>query len=189
MKANLALALSLLTLSNCPSYAIVILKDDPNAAQSTQETTQQKTQDGQILGIIQAIDQFEIAAANLALLQNVSKPVHDLAEYLTKHHTENLQEISQLTKATGFKVLSSTQQSSLQKQGGEQLAQLKTLKDKAFETAYVNDMVTGHQDALKLIDTSLLKQATNPKVQAFLMATRAAVAHHLQLALKVQASE
>jgi len=141
---------------------------------------------GQIVAILVAVDQSEIAAAEVALPHLVTPAVIAFAEYLKKHHTENLVQLSQLQKTTEIQTSASQQLAAMQTQGNEQLKVLSAAPEKGYDALYLRDMVNGHAGGLKLIDTELLKQATNPQLKAFLVEFRKMVARHLEIALELQ---
>lgn len=65
----------------------------------------------------------------------------------------------------------------------EQLAQL---EGEAFEKAWVEAMVTGHQEALTKLDSELIPSASDSRVRDHLQTTRTAIAGHLETARSLQ---
>lgn len=65
----------------------------------------------------------------------------------------------------------------------EQLAQL---DGEAFEKAWVEAMVTGHQEALTKLDSELIPSASDSRVRDHLQTTRTAIAGHLETARSLQ---
>ena len=58
----------------------------------------------------------------------------------------------------------------------------------AFDKAYVDHEVAYHQQAIDLIDTSLIPGAQNSELKALLVAVRPAFVGHLQHAQQIQAA-
>lgn len=63
---------------------------------------------------------------------------------------------------------------------------LKKNDKSAFDKAYVDMMVTGHEKVLATLDNSLIPNAQNTDLRNHLMKTRGAVAAHLDHAKKLQ---
>ncbi|OGT25275.1 MAG: hypothetical protein A3I77_05200 [Gammaproteobacteria bacterium RIFCSPLOWO2_02_FULL_42_14] len=104
-------------------------------------------------------------------------------------HGANLTEILQLANQLHALPLSSVMADQFIADGNKDLVALGGLQGVSFEKAYVNAMVTGHEGALHLIDTQLMQTATTPEIKKFMIATRAAVAMHLEHAKKLQQAE
>ena len=139
--------------------------------------------DALALGLLAAVDDHEIQAAQQALSKKVSGPVMDYARMMEKQHTDNLVQ----TKALG--ALADTQEVQAMKQkAAADLAELGKKSGKEYETAYVTAMVDGHTEALALIDGRLLSLASAGPVRDHLTKTRQHVAMHLEAAQKLQAA-
>ncbi|ATD67297.1 hypothetical protein CNR27_07465 [Luteimonas chenhongjianii] len=65
----------------------------------------------------------------------------------------------------------------------EQLAQL---EGQAFEKAWIEAMVMGHQEALTKLDSELIPSASDSRVRDHLQSTRAVIAAHLETARALQ---
>ena len=74
----------------------------------------------------------------------------------------------------------------LHSKGSAELVKLAAKSGDEYNKAYVDAMVAGHEQALKLIDNNLLKNAKNSDLKSFMTDTRAAVSHHLDEAKKLQ---
>ncbi len=138
------------------------------------------------LGTVAAIDQDEIVLGAMALHKHASNTVDELARMMINQHGENLAQIMQLSAQYHVASLNTSGAKQFLASGQKDLRTLGALQGKAFETGYANAMVSGHEGALKLIDTTLLPSATTPAIKQFMTATRAAVAMHLAHAKTVQ---
>lgn len=159
-----------------------------NNYQSVSVGTQEKQMldDGQIINIMMTVDKGEIAASQEALKKKSSSIVNNYANYLIQQHQSNLDQLMKLSNQSGIKPKESTISNSLVAQGKDGYQELGKLQGKEFDKAFIDAMVKGHQDGLKLIDTKLLQQAKNPQVKASLEQFRTMVADHLEKALKIQ---
>jgi len=146
----------------------------PPAASATDD-------DALALGLLAAVDDHEIQAAQQAKSKKVSAAVMDYANMMEKQHTDNLVE----TKALGS-LADTPEVQAMKEKGASDLAELGKLSGKEYETAYVDAMVKGHTEALALIDGRLLTLASLGPVRDHLAKTREAVAMHLEAARKLQ---
>ena len=150
---------------------------EPAAADST-------TDDSLALGLLAALNEHEITAAQQAQSKNVSAPVLAYAKMMEKQHGDNLAK----TKTLGS-LASTPEVQAMKDKGKSDLDMLGQKNGKEYETAYVDAMVSGHTDALALIDGRLLSLASTGPVKDHLMETRDRVVMHLEEARKLQAKE
>ncbi len=169
-------------------YGCVCLLASPVFAASAPmtATAPQKLSDAEILGIVMTVDESEIAAANVAKTKKISHMVKRYAMYIKRQHEMNLKQLHHVSKVTHIEPSSSSLSQTMVKGGVEGLKALEALNGKAFESAYIHDMVQGHEDGLKLIKTKLLKNVSNSKVKKFLMSFQTMVQHHLKKAMHIE---
>ena len=75
------------------------------------------------------------------------------------------------------------------KAGGDDMEkQLKGMKGKDFDKAYIDNEVTFHQTVLDSIDKTLLPNAKNEELKSLITKTRPAIAAHLEHAKQLQSS-
>ncbi|OGT30818.1 MAG: hypothetical protein A3E87_07565 [Gammaproteobacteria bacterium RIFCSPHIGHO2_12_FULL_35_23] len=110
------------------------------------------------------------------------------AKMMITQHSNNLTQIlSMANNPNALAIaLSNGSANGLLSQGNEGLTTLGALQGSLFDQAYVNAMVTGHKDALNLIDTKLMKTASSAEMKQFLTSTRAVVVQHLEHAQALQ---
>ena len=136
--------------------------------------------DGEVLGLLSAINTHQIAAADQALAHDLSGPVSDFASMMKREHSEN----DARTRALG--ALAETEAVRAQNVKGSSDLEMLGTHTEDYEKAYVDAMVDGHTEALKLIDSKLLPAASGDAVKAHLSRTRAGVAQHLDDARRLQ---
>lgn len=132
------------------------------------------------LGVLNAINEHEIATAQQALDKGVTADVEAFARMMLEQHTDNQQKTAALgADGTGKDAVK-------QRKAGEAgLAKLAAMSGPAYARAYMDAMVEGHAEALSVLDSKLIPQATTPAVQTHLAETREAVAHHLARAREI----
>lgn len=142
--------------------------------------------DAEILGAMNAIDENEIAAANAAKKEKMGKRAMAYSKMLRKQHSAHFDDTRKLSKKLGMNPVSSQTADDLRANGAKELATLVPLEGKEFEKAYIDAMVTGHTDALQLIDAELLPAAKNDEVRAHVNAFRGHVSAHLEEGKRLQ---
>lgn len=142
--------------------------------------------DAEILGAMNAIDEKEIAAANAAKKEKMGDQAKAFSKMLRKQHSANFDKTRKLSKKLGMPPISNQTALDLRSDGAKELATLVPLEGKEFERAYIDAMVSGHSDALQLIDAELLPAAKNEEVRAHVDAYRGQVSAHLEAGKRLQ---
>ncbi|HYM85400.1 MAG TPA: DUF4142 domain-containing protein [Pseudoxanthomonas sp.] len=157
---------------------------DPTAAapaDSMAPAAAPATDDALALGLLSAVDDHEIQAAQQAIAKPVTGAVLEYARMMEKQHTDNLVE----TKTIG-PVGDSPEVQAMKDKGASELAELGKKSGKEYETAYVEAMVKDHTEALALIDGRMLSLASAGAVRDHVSKARDHVAKHLEEAQKLQ---
>jgi putative membrane protein len=142
--------------------------------------------DAAVLQTIVALDKNEILAGVVASHLQSKSSVLDFANMMIKDHGKNLTDALQLANKMKALPLNAAKTSDLSKKGADELVKLAGLPEDQFNKAYVDAMVQGHEDALKLIDSKLMKETKDQDLVKFLTDTRSAVNTHLEDAKKLQ---
>lgn len=135
------------------------------------------------LGVLNAINEHEIAAGQQALSKNVPDNIAKFAQMMVDEHSKNRDQTNRFgpnaddAKAAAQRAKGKTELDTLGKQSGD-----------AYAKAYVDAMVKGHTEALATLDNDLIPAATDPAVKTHLTDTRVAVANHLEAAKQLQTS-
>jgi putative membrane protein len=132
------------------------------------------------LGMLAAINEHEIKAAEQALSKKVSGPVAEYAQMMKREHSANQTK----TRALGANEDGREVQGQKAK-GRAELTELGKKSGTEYEKAYIDAMVRGHTEALGKIDGPLIKMSSGP-ARDHLAKTREHVAKHLEAAKKLQ---
>lgn len=143
--------------------------------------------EGDALGMVIAVDEHEIAAAEQARSKNVGAPVMAYADMMTKEHTANMEKARGLEGSANVQIGTGPQVGSLRTESENARNRLGAMEGQDYERAYVEEMVNGHQRTLTMLDSQLIPGAQNEAVRTFLTQTRDAVAKHLEAARQLQA--
>lgn len=133
------------------------------------------------LGVLNAINNHEIAAGQQALGKGVSGDVAAYAQMMIDQHSANRDQ----TSALGADADAGDAQAQRAK-GEQELAALGQKSGAEYAKAYVDAMVKGHTEALAALDTQLIPAATRSEVRTHLATTRDHVAEHLKRAEALQ---
>lgn len=165
-----------------------VIPGSPKRAGEDGVDTDKGTDDAEVLAFVIAVDDNEILAAAEAAEKKPSSAVLDYAKMMHQEHGKNEAETMELGEKINVTPVDTAAVDKLRVKGAGELAALIPLKGDEFETAYVTAMVKGHTEVLEMIDNKLLKSADNDAVKKHLNETRSAVAQHLEMGKKLQAS-
>ena len=134
----------------------------------------------QIAAIAVAANQVDIAAAKLAKKTSKNAKVKAFASDMIRDHSSaNKQAVALVTKL-GVTPEENDTSKALTKGGDENIASLKKLKGKAFDSAYAEHEVAYHQQVIDALDKTLIPSAKNAELRSLLESVRGVVAQHLE---------
>jgi putative membrane protein len=189
MKSKTLLSLSIAAIIGTTIYAPISAAALPfltKQSTPTTETVAQKKTDGQIISILVALNNNEITGAQDAQQKTTNHSVKRYASMLQREHTKNLDKTLKLSQELGIAPVPTSTANMLMRDGKKEVKTLAPLTGNNFDVAYINDMVKDHTAALKLIDTNLLKNVSNPALKSQIERTRPHIAAHLVKAQKIQ---
>jgi putative membrane protein len=134
--------------------------------------------DAQVAGVTDALNQSEIQQVRLAEKKSTSPQVLDFAKMMIADHSQARQKQSSLGLGTASSPLLQT----LSSEGEQTYSQLENKSGSAFDRAYLQAQVDGHQRVLETIDRQLLPQAKSAGLKKQLQNMKGTVQHHLQAA-------
>jgi putative membrane protein len=140
-----------------------------------------ETGDDLALGLLGAVNENEIGAAKQAQEKKVTGAVLDYAKMMEKEHSENLEKTMSLGTLSG-----ASDVQMVKDKGAQELKTLGSKSGKDYEAAYIDAMVSGHQEALSMIDTKMMPAATSEPVKQHLADTRKHVEMHLKKAQDIE---
>jgi len=146
----------------------------------------QAPNDAQIAHIVVTANQVDIDAGKLAEKQGSTAEVKAFGKQMVTDHSGVNKQATELAKKLGVKPEDNPTSQSLKKGGEENMANLKKLKGKEFDKAYVDHEVAYHQAVLDAIDKTLVPDAKNAELKALIVKVRPAFEAHLQHAKMLQ---
>ena len=168
------------------AFAVALLAAGGGFA-SAQAADHAAANDGEILAQLNALNENEVHAAQLAEKKDVEGPVLSFAKMVREDHGRNINDTEKLGDKLNIDLKKGSEVDTMRDQGERMLDRLDELKDKEFERTFLQEMVNGHKEALEKLD-EWIKSAQNPEVKAHLQATRSRVAFHLKEAERLQGS-
>jgi putative membrane protein len=146
----------------------------------------QAPNDAQIAHIVVTANQVDIDAGKLAEKKGSTADVKAFGKQMVTDHSGVNKQATALAKKLGVKPEDNPTSQSLKKGGDENLANLKKLKGKAFDKAYVDHEVAYHQAVLDAIDKTLVPSAQNAELKGLIEKVRPAFVAHLEHAKMIQ---
>jgi putative membrane protein len=127
-------------------------------------------------------DMFEVESSKLALDKQPDQDTKPFAEQMVKDHTKTTGELTALVRSGKVKANLPT---ALDAEHQKKLDELKGLSGKAFDTAYDQAQLKGHQDAVALFQ-SYANSGDNPDLKTWASTTLPHLKEHLQMAEKLK---
>ncbi len=142
--------------------------------------------DPQIASIVVTANQVDIDAGKLAETKGTNKDVKAFGKMMVMDHTGVNKEAVALVKKLKVTPEDNPTSQSLKQGGADNLKNLKGLKGKAFDKAYIDHEVAYHQQVLDAVDKVLIPNAKNEELKALLVKVRPAFVAHLDKAKAIQ---
>ena len=154
---------------------------------SASAVSAQDINDAQIASIVVTANQVDINAGKLAASKSTNAEIKKFAQTMVTDHTGvNKQAVALATRLKVTPEDNATSKS-LYDGGETNVANLKTLKGKDFDKAYIDHEVAYHQAVIDAVDKTLIPGAKNEELRALLVKVRPAFVAHLEHAKMTQA--
>ena len=137
---------------------------------------------GEILQTLQAINQGEIAQAQLALEKSQDPEVQAIARLLIEDHGALQQRVSQVAYLTKAELEESTLSRGVVMQAAEVEADLREVSGETFDRTFLAREAEMHEVALELVRDQLVPSARAPEVEQLLDDVATHLEKHLQAA-------
>ena len=144
--------------------------------------------DAQIAAIVATANQVDINAAKLAKSKSTNPNVKAFAQLMITDHSGVNKSATELVNKLHVTPQDNPTSQSLKAGGEQNIAKLKSLKDAAFDKAYVGHEVAYHQQVIDALDNALIPSAQNKELKALLINVRPAFVAHLEHAKQLQTS-
>jgi putative membrane protein len=159
-----------------------------------QASSQEKLSDSDLqdMAMIHHVNQMEIGMGKVAQTRGSTQAVKDYGKMLVKDHQSADKDLMALAKKDHakiptFKPTDEADQKEM-KDEKQMAAHVKTLKGEAFDKAFLDMMVQGHEKVLAKVDT-MASSAQNPELQTYLNDLKPALQKHADQARDLQKGE
>jgi putative membrane protein len=136
--------------------------------------------ENEVLGVIRAINQGEVDHANAVQGRLVDPEVRAFAEMMIHDHREAVNTIDDLARNIAITPADSDKTRDLQKDVQDRIQGLVDERGRDVDEKFLDDQEELHENALKMIDDTLLKATKRPDIARMLGEMRASVAAHLE---------
>jgi putative membrane protein len=143
--------------------------------------------DAQIAHVAVTANSIDSAAGVLAKQKGTSKAVKDFAQTMITDHTGVNKQAVALAKKLNVTPQDNPVSQQLKSGADQNMSNLQGKTGADFDSTYIDHEVTYHQAVLDALDKTLIPQAQNAELKAFLQKIRPVVAAHLDRAKKIQA--
>jgi len=133
------------------------------------------------LGVLNAINEHEVATAEQALTKPLPDDVAAYARRMIEEHSRNREQTDRFNPDA-----SAPEAAAQRDKAAAAREQLGATADDRYARAYVDAMVKDHTEALAALDNELIPAAENDAVREHLAMTRSHVAAHLEQARALQ---
>lgn len=154
---------------------------DRSASQAQQKANQASKATADYVQKSAIGDLFEVQSSDLALKQADSTDVKAFAQRMIKDHTTSTQALKAGIQSADLEIKVPDQ---LDKAHDTKLSDLRKMKGKDFDAAYMREQVAAHKEALQLHKT-YAEKGDNPVLKKTAANTATIVEHHLQEAQEI----
>ena len=144
--------------------------------------------DPQITQLMKTANEAEIDMAKVAKSKTDNKQVKDFAKMMIDDHEKNEKDDKKVAKEIKVKPEETDTSKSMKKDSEQKISDLKKLKGKDFDKAYIDEQVTMHQALLDDLNQKLIPAAQSPDLKNYLETTKTHVEEHLSKAKEIQTS-
>lgn len=180
--------LASMALGSCGNKNQAASDTPPVSATSTTPVADTAWTDAGIAAMVIAANTADIENAQMAQTISKTPSVTTFASQMASDHTLLNAKVNELAGKLSLVPKDNDMSRALTAQANAQRDSLKTLTGAAFDKAYIGAEVTIHQNAIDLLDTTLLPRAQNPDLRTLIESARPIFQSHLSHATAVQAS-
>lgn len=141
-----------------------------------------------IFAALDAVNQHEIDAGQLALNKAKNKDVKKLARTIVDDHKKLQASVDKLANKINVTPEATSDVTAMKDDARTQMEKLQGLDGAEFDREFVDQMVQGHEKALTMIDNQMMPaSSSNDQIQSTLKTARSKIESHLDKARKLQA--
>jgi putative membrane protein len=143
--------------------------------------------EGQIGGVIEAVNYAEIDIASLASVNTTRAEVMNFGAEVAADHQAANDKLYALFYDKGIAILSSPESDKVTSDADAAMTDLSAMKDKTFDDAFLDNQITMDQAVMSDIK-GYMSQVTTPEFKQYLTDTEAVISKHLDTAKMLKGS-
>jgi putative membrane protein len=174
LTAALVLTASACSLPNAPATKAAAAMSQPYSS-------------GEILQVIETVNNAEIKQAGIALQRSQTPMVRKVAQLIIQDHKLSNQRIANIAQATGAQLDGTVLSTGLRTQGNEIAENLTNLSGKDLDCTYLQKQIEQHALVLRTVREQLLPSAEQPQVRELLTTAVPKLEAHLEASREHQA--
>jgi len=168
--------------------AVALMSIFGSAAFAQGGASAKKITDPQIVGVVTAANQIDIAASKLALKKTKNEQVKQFAQQMIDDHTKLQSSVNDLGKKLNVKPAPSDTSKALHTAAAAEMKKLEGLTGKAFDKEYIDHEVAFHQQVIDAASNVLIPNAQNAELKSALQGAAPMLQGHLDHAKQIQSS-
>lgn len=144
--------------------------------------------DAEIVHVARTLNQGEIDTSEPAAQKASNARVREFAQKMVSQHRTEIRNLEQEAQDARLTPLPNDTSTKLQKKSQELVIELKTKSGQEFDKTYMKGQVKLHEEALSLLDDTLIPAAQNGRIRGYLSQMRTIVNQHLIEAKQIEKS-
>jgi putative membrane protein len=160
--------------------------EKPATTQEQKDMKSDQRAEGEIIAFLLAVDQHEVAAAKMANQKSTNANVKQYAQMMIKDHSKHLEDTQKQMNNINVQPREAPDIDQTKTEAEAARKKLGDMQGAAFDSAYIDQMVKDHANALDHIDNHYMKATENAQLLNLLRETRTAVAKHHEEAQRIQ---
>jgi len=144
--------------------------------------------DGQIVELVKTANEAEVDLGKVGKSKAENRDVREFSKHMIDAHNKGESDIKKAAKNAKVKPVETAESKAIKENAKAKIADLKKLKGKEFDKAYIDAQITMHQSLLDDLNQKFIPTAQATEVKSHLEATKSAVQGHLESAQKLQAT-
>jgi len=159
---------------------------DMNMNMSGMDTTNMNMSGMDTTNMNMDMDMSQMDMSNMNM-SDVDTP-EEFAQMMVAQHGQAIQQAVALAGDTDLQTQANPVSQSLNNTAQNIASKLRTLSGNQLDMQYMQDQITLHQNALQMLDNTLIPHATDDELRQMLQQGRQVVASHLQIAQRIVAN-
>lgn len=142
----------------------------------------------EISNIILTADSEEMNLSDIGRKKATNSQVKEFAKKMFREHEMHNSRMSAMAENKGVMLVETKTSMEMKFSSQEEIEKLKKLKGNTFDKTFMEAQIKLHEDLLQELENSLIPNALDAELNAFLQDTRSTVEGHLQEAKEILAS-